>query len=90
MKCQILEEKVIMDFKNKDLQLSIQAYRGKTAALRSPITGQMTGKVNESLQAKLEVTLSKGESEIWASTGTTAGLEVAGDTSILESETWRR
>jgi tocopherol cyclase len=90
MKCSVLEDRVTMEFKRRDLHLSLQAFRGPTAVLRSPISGQMTGKVNESLQARIEVTLMQSGKTIWASTGTTAGLEVAGDTSILESETWRR
>lgn len=90
MKCSVLEDRVVMEFKRRDLHLSLQAFRGPTAVLRSPITGQMTGKVNESLQATVEVVLTRSGATIWTSTGTTAGLEVAGDTTILESETWRR
>jgi len=89
MKCAVLEDKVLLEFKKGDAQLSVHAFKGKTAVLRSPILGQMTGKVNESLQARVEIKLSKKGKEIWASTGTTAGLEVAGDTTILESDTWR-
>jgi tocopherol cyclase len=90
MKCSVQEDRVVMEFKRKDLHLSLQAFRGPTAVLRSPITGQMTGKVNESLQARVEVVLKRSGTAIWTSTGTTAGLEVAGDTTILESDTWRR
>lgn len=90
MKCAVLEDRVVMEFKRGDLQLSIHAFRGPTAVLRSPLTGQMTGKVNESLQARVEVDLSLSGQTIWTSTGSSAGLEVAGDTTILESETWRR
>ncbi len=90
MKCSVLEDRVVMEFKRKDLHLSLQAFRGPTAVLRSPITGQMTGKVNESLQATVEVVLTRSGTTIWTSTGSTAGLEVAGDATILESETWRR
>ncbi len=89
MKCAVLEDRVVLEFKKGDAHLSIHAYKGKTAVLRSPILGQMTGKVNESLQARVELELSIGGKEIWASTGTTAGLEVAGDSTILESDTWR-
>jgi hypothetical protein len=89
MKCAVLEDRVLLEFKKGDFQLSVQAFKGKTAVLRSPILGQMTGKVNESLQATVEVRFMKAGDVIWASSGTTAGLEVAGDTSILESETWR-
>lgn len=90
MKCSVLEDRVVMEFKRNDLHLSLHAFRGPTAVLRSPITGQMTGKVNESLQARVEVVLTRSGTTIWTSSGTTAGLEVAGDTTILESETWRR
>ena len=89
MKCAVLEDRVTLEFKKGDAQLTVHAYKGKTAVLRSPILGQMTGKVNESLQARVELKLSKGGREIWTATGTTAGLEVAGDTTILESDTWR-
>jgi tocopherol cyclase len=90
MKCAVLEDRVALEFRKGDDHLLINAFRGPTATLRSPITGQMTGKVNESLQAKVEVTLSRSEKPIWTSIGTTAGLEVAGDTTILESDSWRR
>ncbi|MBK9105972.1 MAG: hypothetical protein IPL92_15710 [Saprospiraceae bacterium] len=90
MKCSVLEDRVVLEFRRGDLHLSIHAFRGPTAVLRSPLTGQMTGKVNESLQARVEVALSRSGQTIWESTGTSAGLEVAGDTTILESESWRR
>jgi len=85
-----MEDKVSLEFMQGKRHLIIHAFRGPTAALRSPITGQMTGKVNESLQAKVEVTLFESEKQIWTSTGTSAGLEVAGDTTILESDSWRK
>ncbi|HEY3386407.1 MAG TPA: tocopherol cyclase family protein [Saprospiraceae bacterium] len=90
MKCSVMEDKVSLEFQRRNFHLVINAFRGPTAALRSPISGQMTGKVNESLQARIEVTLFESEKQIWTSTGTSAGLEVAGDTSILESDSWRK
>lgn len=90
MKCTVLEDRVLLEFKRGAYRLRINAWRGPSATLRSPITGQMTGKVNESLQARLDVVLSHHDQIIWKDTGTTAGLEVAGDTTILESGTWRR
>jgi len=89
MKCSVGEDVVNMNFKRKDWQLDIKATRGATAPLRSPILGRMEGKVNESLQAVVEVKLTKGSQLIWSSAGSSAGLEVAGDTSILESRDWR-
>jgi hypothetical protein len=88
-RCTVGEDAVNLNFKRKDWQLDIKAVRGSTATLRSPIMGRMEGKVNESLQALVEVILSKGGQPIWSSTGSSAGLEVAGDTSILESQDWK-
>ena len=90
MKCKVLDEQVLLEFKKGRYHLHIEAHRAPGAVLRSPITGQMTGKVNESLQATLKVTLSKDGQQVWAHTGTSAGLEVAGDTTILESDLWRK
>ena len=89
MKCNVDSNSVTLAFKKKDLQLDIKAIRGSTAELRSPILGRMEGKINESLQATVEVSLMKKEKITWLAHGTTAGLEVAGDTSILETQAWR-
>lgn len=88
MKCAVEPDDVKLEFRKGDLHLKITAIKGPTATLRSPISGQMTGKVNESLQARLEIVLTKGGREIWTGTGTSAGLEVAGETEILESDIW--
>jgi len=85
----VTDNEVIMNFKRKKLQLDITAVRGKSAELRSPILGRMEGKINESLQATLEVKLIDGEKTVLFSMATTAGLEVAGDTTILESSSWQ-
>jgi len=90
MKCLVFDDMVLLDFRRNDLHLSIIAHRGETASLHAPINGQMTGKLNESLRARVEVTLSRAGHDIWSSTGTTAGLDVSGDTSILESTSWRK
>ena len=90
MKCLISPGEVKMEFKRGDHHLHVVAVKGPSATLRSPISGQMTGKVNESLQARLELTLYKAEQVIWSGTGSSAGLEVAGQTDILETDIWRR
>lgn len=90
MKCQVQEEKVNLAFKKGHVELKLVAYKGPTAELRSPLTGRMTGKVNESLQATVEAVLEMGGKKVWTSTGHPAGLEIAGDTSILETDTWRK
>ncbi len=90
MKCLVFKDTLFLDFKKNDIQLSIVAHRGVTASLQTPIQGQMKGKLNESMSAKLDVKLLNGSHEIWSSIGTTAGLDVSGDTSILESSGWRQ
>jgi len=44
-----------------------------------PISGEMTGKINESLQATIEVELLENGRRIFADVGRHAGLEVAGE-----------
>jgi len=89
MKCTVDDDAVTMSFMRKNFQLDIKANRGKTSPLRSPILGRMEGKINESIQASLEVTLFESGKSIYSSTASTAGLEVAGDTTILESAEWK-
>jgi len=50
----------------------------------------MIGKMNESLKARLYLKLTKAGQEVWSSKGTTGGLDVSGDTSLLESSRWRK
>ena len=90
MKCRVEADKVYLAFKKGNLYLEMTASKGPSASLRSPISGRMTGKVNESLQATLAATLRRGEQQLWQGAGTTVGLEVAGETQILESEQWRK
>ena len=90
MKCRVGETHVHLQFKKGPFQLDINAERGPTATLRSPITGRMTGKVNESLQASIHTVLKHGNDILWDAVGSSAGLEVAGDTSILEATAWRK
>jgi len=90
MKCQVSKDIVHLDFKRNDIEFSITAHRTETAALHTPQQGQMIGKLNESLSSHIEVNLSKAGKMIWSSEGSTAGLDVSGDISILETTTWRK
>ena len=47
--------------------------------LKSPIKGEMTGKVNESLQGILQVSFFQGDKCLFRDRAEMAGLEVAGD-----------
>lgn len=90
MKCLVSEDLVSLEFKRKEYHLFIRAYKGETAVLQMPVKGQMTGKMSESLCARLEIRLLRSDIEILSSRGTTAGLDIYGDTSVLESLTWRK
>lgn len=68
-----------------DLHFPARALAGKGTGgtLVSPIVGEMTGKINESMQATIEVELLGNRRRIFEGTGRNAGLEVAGAVEIL-------
>ena len=74
-------------FQDKRYRLEITAYPGEGTALRSPISGEMTGKVNESLQATVQVRLYEKGSLAFSGEGRNAGLEIAGPVEEILSET---
>lgn len=80
----ISDEEVELIFKNPKTELRILAKQAAGTALKSPISGEMTGKINESMQATLQVELFKGGQRIFEGTGRNAGLEVAGELNLLE------
>ncbi|MFK7947593.1 MAG: tocopherol cyclase family protein [Saprospiraceae bacterium] len=73
------DDKVELYFKNKPFELYITAVKGATGELVSPIQGNMAGKVNESLDAKIHVRLLKNGQLVFDDWGRNAGLEVAGE-----------
>lgn len=77
------DEHVYLTFTHKKRLLEITATKGPTGELISPIKGDMTGKINESLQATMDVKLTDGSKIIYQGNGRNAGLEVGGDVSIL-------
>lgn len=91
MRASLGEREVFLSFKGRRNRLEIVAHKiGGTGELVSPISGNMTGKVNESLQATIEVKLFEDDHLLFEGTGRNAGLEVAGDVGGLLSEEWRR
>ncbi len=70
---------VTLIFKNPGAELRILARHAPGTALILPISGEMTGKINESLQATIEVELLENGRRIFADVGRHAGLEVAGE-----------
>lgn len=91
MRATLGEQAVFLEFRDKKHRLEIIAHKkGGTGQLVSPISGSMTGKVNESLQATLEVKLFAGGQLLYSGEGQHAGLEVAGPVEELLTAEWRR
>jgi hypothetical protein len=80
----IHDEQVELIFKSPTLELRILAIQAAGTALRSPISGEMTGKIQESLQATIQVELLERGKRIFEGTGRNAGLEVAGEVQVLQ------
>lgn len=90
MKAQFVDNQVFMSFKDQRYQLDITAIKAGTGNLISPIQGEMTGKVSESLQANVDVKFYENGQLLFEGTGRNAGLEVAGIVDILLTDKWRR
>ena len=91
MRATLGKQEVFLAFRDKKHRLEIIAHKkGGTGQLVSPISGNMAGKVNESLQATLEVKLFEGEQLLYSDKGLHAGLEVAGPVEELLTAEWRR
>ena len=83
MKSRLEGDQVILSFSKKNQTLDITATKGKTGTLISPISGEMVGKVNESLTAMIDIAFKINGKTVFEGTGRNAGLEVAGETQIL-------
>ena len=79
----ISDSQVELIFKNPKTELRLLAKQAPGTALRSPISGEMTGKVQESLQAEVRAELLENGQRIFEGTGRNTGLEVAGEVEIL-------
>ncbi len=81
---------VCLSFRDRGRRLDIKAHKRASGELISPIEGAMTGKLNESLQAQIEVELWEEGRCIFQDEGHHAGLELAGPVDILLCDHWRR
>ncbi|MBB4079824.1 hypothetical protein GGR28_002451 [Lewinella aquimaris] len=70
-------EAVGLTFSDRSHRLVLTGHPAPGGHLASPIAGAMTGKINESLRAELEVVLEEGTREIYRGTASWAGLEVS-------------
>jgi tocopherol cyclase len=79
-KSEIDAEKVELVMENKNFRLEILTKREAATELASPILGLMDGRIEESMNARIEVKLTdrKSGNLIFTDVGRNAGLEVAG------------
>ncbi len=90
MKADFDDDTVRLSFRDRKNRLEIIAHKAAGGNLVSPLSGNMVGKVNESMQAVIEVQLFENEQLIFGGNGKNAGLEVAGPAQELLTEKWRR
>lgn len=90
MKAALNEKTVELSFKDNRYRLEIVGEQAPGAKLVSPITGEMTGKVNESMQGVLHVRFFEKDKLVFEGSGRNAGLEIAGEVGELLTEEWRR
>ena len=90
MKAQINKDQVTLEFRDKRDYLKICAGMAPGVDLISPLSGEMVGKINESLQAIHQITYLMGGQSPIESSGTSAGLEVAEKSEILLTDQWRK
>ncbi|MCP9234906.1 tocopherol cyclase family protein [Lewinella sp. JB7] len=70
-------EAVRIVFRDRRHRLTLTGYPAAGGRLASPIAGAMTGKINESLRAELEVSLATDGRECYRGRASWAGLEVS-------------
>ncbi len=79
----IKDDTVELIFRNPKSELRILARQAPGTVLKSPMSGEMTGKIQESLQAVLQVELLEKGKRVFEGIGRNAGLEVAGEVDVL-------
>ena len=83
--CKVSEKLVEIEMENNNYKLLIQAEREKSTPLAAPVSGFMTARVEESLDANIHVILKhkKGNKILLDDVGISAGIEVAGNYKVL-------
>ena len=83
--CKVSHENVQIEMQNRYYKLKINAKREKATSLAAPISGFMTGRIEESMDAKIHVILidKKTNQRLLNDTGSSAAIEVAGDYKLL-------
>jgi hypothetical protein len=83
MQSRIARNDIFLSFKSRRYRLEIRATKAGTGSLIAPLNGEMTGKVNESLQAEIAVKFYEQDKLVFEGVGRNAGLEAAGAVDVL-------
>ena len=78
------EDSVGITVRRNELVLAIRARREAGAQLASPVQGEMSGRIEETLGSEVSVDLSLGGRRLFADRGKHAGLEVISPASLRE------
>jgi hypothetical protein len=89
-KASLDDRHVYLSFKDKKHRIEITGTQAPGAKLVTPITGNMTGKVNESMMGTLDVRFFENDRLVFEGTGRNAGLEIAGEVGELLADEWQR
>ncbi len=73
------QENIAITITRQDLTLKISARRSKGVDLPAPSVGEMSSRVNESLNSTIQLQLLKDKELLFEGEGTSAGLEFVGD-----------
>ncbi len=77
MRLSIQDKSVLLQLSQGKYRLEIEGIPGPGTDLVSPVIGNMTGKINESLQGKLKLKFYQNKELVFAGTGKHAGLELS-------------
>ena len=78
---------VVLEVKNKDYCLNIDAQSHTTGELKAPVSGEMRRTIHESIESKVSIKLVNRDGKvILEDTGHPAGMEIAGDVRVLQKD----
>lgn len=81
---EILEDGLTARFYDKRRSLEVRVHKAAGAELFAPVSGSMTGKVNESLDARVDLLFRENQQLVFEGTGYHAGFEIGGDPEALK------
>lgn len=90
MKAHLGEGEVFLSFRDKRHRLELVVRQAAAAELAAPVSGKMTGKVNESMQSTTYVRFFERDALLFEGEGRHTSLEVGGTVERLLTDEWRR